>query len=108
LPAALPKSPLRQTKATVAAGALANLLGLQGWIHPVLSHLELLDSPKLVFASSVLLPQMRLNSAGRETNLDINIIKDEGVIGVGVGTYPVCELALNLRTSKVQNMKLQR
>jgi hypothetical protein len=92
-------------KVTVAADALATLLGLWGWIHPVLSHLELLDSPKLVFASSVLLPQMRFNSAARETNLGINIIKDKGVIGVGVGTYPVCELTLNLRANYVQSAK---
>jgi hypothetical protein len=48
---------------------------------------------------------MRFTSAGRETNLGINIIKDEGVIGVGVGTYPVCELTLNLRANYVQPAK---
>jgi len=33
----------------------------------------------------------------RDIYLDTYIIKDEGVISVGVDTQPVCELTLNLR-----------
>lgn len=47
---------------------------------------------------SLLIPQWPAGSLRRDIYLDINIIKDEGVISVGVDTQPVCELTLNLRT----------
>ncbi|MDP7091093.1 MAG: hypothetical protein QF590_07320 [Dehalococcoidia bacterium] len=42
----------------------------------------------------------------QDAYLDINIIRDEGVISVGVNIQSVCELALNLRTVHTYRAKV--
>lgn len=50
-------------------------------------------------AHSLLMTQLQFRPVNRDGYLDINIIKDEGVISVGADTQPLWELTLILRAN---------
>lgn len=56
------------------------------------------DLPSQTLLCSIRLAQLPMSVARRDDYPVTNIINDQGVISVGVGTQPTWELTLNLRT----------